>query len=74
MKCRICKKINLKKLINFGNFPVCHKFKNKNNKDKKFKLQIGVCKICNLVQLNKPFPVKELKPKYNWIKIGRAHV
>ena len=67
MKCRICKKINLKRIISFGSFPVCHKYKNKNEQDRKFRLEIGICKKCDLVQLNKLFPVKELKPKYNWI-------
>ena len=50
MKCRICKKTDLKDIISFGKFPVCHRFKNKNNKDKKFRLQIAICKRCDLVQ------------------------
>ncbi len=67
MKCRICKKTDLKDIISFGKFPVCHRFKNKNNKDKKFRLQIAICKRCDLVQLKKSFPLKELKPKFDWI-------
>ena len=67
MNCRVCKKKKLKKIINFGNFPVCHKFRNKNQRDKKYSLQIGICKSCKLVQLSNLFPVKQLKPKYNWI-------
>ena len=67
MQCRVCKKGRLNKIINFGNFPVCHKFKNKNQKDKKYSLQIGICKNCNLVQLSNLFPLNQLKPKYDWI-------
>ena len=66
MSCRICKK-KLNKIISFGNFPVCHKFKKKNQKEKKFSLEIGICKKCSLVQLNNPFPLSQLRPKYNWI-------
>jgi len=67
MHCRVCKKKNLNKIINFGNFPVCHKFKNKNQKDKRYSLQISICENCNLVQLSNLFPLKQLKPKYKWI-------
>ena len=67
MNCIICKKKKIKKIINFGNFPVSHKFKKKNQKDKKYSLQIGICKECKLIQLSKLFPVNELKPKYDWI-------
>jgi hypothetical protein len=67
MHCRACKKKNLKKIIDFGNFPVCHKFKNKNQKEQKHSLQIGICKNCKLVQLSNLFPLKQLKPKYKWI-------
>jgi len=66
MSCRICKK-KLNKIISFGNFPFCHKFKKKNQKEKKFSLEIGICKKCSLVQLNNPFPLSQLRPKYNWI-------
>ena len=67
MSCKVCKKETLK-IINFGNFPVAHKFKKINRADTKFNLTLCICKKCNLVQLKKPFPLKELKPKYNWIK------
>ncbi len=67
MSCKICKKKTFK-IINFGNFPVSHKFKKINNADKKFNLTLCICKKCNLVQLKKPLPLNELKPKFNWIK------
>ena len=66
MSCRVCKK-KIKKIINFGSFPVCHKFKSKNQKDKKHILQISICKECKLVQLSNLFPLNQLKPKYDWI-------
>ncbi len=66
MSCKICKQ-NTKKIISFGRFPVSHNFKNKHQKDKKNSLGLSFCKKCNLVQLQKLFPLKDLKPKFDWI-------
>ena len=66
MSCKICKQ-NTKKIISFGRFPVSHKFKNKHQKDIKNSLGLSICKKCNLVQLQKLFPLKDLRPKFEWI-------
>ena len=66
MTCRVCKK-KINKIINFGKFPVSHKFKRQKEKDKKFGLKLGICSNCNLVQLKNLFPLSQLKPKYEWI-------
>ena len=60
--CQICKK-KLKKIINFGNYPVSHKFNNGKFKTEKFPLILGQCKGCGLVQLIKFTPIKKLTPK-----------
>ena len=66
MPCKICNK-KTRKLINFGNFPVTHRFKKKNQKEKKSKLALSCCPKCNLVQLEKLFPLKDLRPRFEWI-------
>ena len=64
--CQICKK-KLRKIINFGNHPVSHKFNNGKFKTEKFPLILGQCKSCGLVQLIKFTPIKKLIPRYDWI-------
>ena len=66
MSCKICKK-KTKKIIYFGKYPVAHKFKTANQKEKKNSLGLSVCNYCDLVQLEKNFPLKDLKPKFDWI-------
>ncbi len=66
MPCKICNK-KTRKLINFGNFPVAHRFKKKNQKEKKSKLALSCCPKCNLVQLEKLFPLTDLRPRFEWI-------
>ncbi len=68
MNCKFCESDNLKVITSFGRYPVCHKFTKKKKIVKKFELELGICKKCKLSQLTKPFPLKELKPIYNWIK------
>ena len=65
--CQVCKKKKLKKIINFGKHPVCHKFNDGRFKTEKFPLELGQCKSCGLVQLTKFTSLLKLTPKYNWI-------
>lgn len=67
MICKFCEKKKLDQVINFGKFPVCHKFLNKKKKLKNFNLGLSLCKKCNLTQLSSTFPLKELKPIHHWI-------
>ncbi len=65
--CQICQKKKCKKIINFGQYPVSHKFSDGKTKTEKFPLELGQCQSCGLVQLMKLTPVKKLMPKYEWI-------
>ena len=67
MICKFCDIQKTKELINFGSFPVCHKFSKGDKKIKTFKLGLSYCDYCNLFQISKPFPLNELKPIHNWI-------
>lgn len=66
--CRICKNNSVIELLYLGKHPVCNKFlKSKEQQNKKFSLEIGICKDCGLIQLINPFPEHELKPEFKWI-------
>jgi len=65
--CQICKKKNCKKIINFGYYPVSHRFNNGKSVNEKFPLELGQCKSCGLVQLMRFVPLEKLIPKYDWI-------
>ena len=59
---------NKKNELNFGNFPILNRFylyKNKNSPQYKFKLILKD----NIISLAEPFPVNEIRPKYNWLTI-----
>ena len=54
MKCRNCKSTSLKKIIFIGNQPLSGIFLRKKNKnEKKFSLDLYICKNCKLIQLGK---------------------
>ncbi len=54
MKCRNCKSTNLKKIIFIGNQPLSGIFLRKKIKnEKKFPLDLYICKNCKLIQLGK---------------------
>ena len=67
MNCKFSKIKKTKEIIHFGSFPVCHKFSKGEKKIKNYKLGLSYCGYCNLFQISKPFPLKELKPIYDWI-------
>lgn len=51
MDCLSCKS-NLENIYNFGSIPLVNNFlKNKKNSNKKYKLNLVVCKKCNILQL-----------------------
>ena len=74
MICKFCEKKKLNQVINFGTFPVCHKFLNKKKKLKNYNLGLSLCKNCNLTQLSSTFPLKELKPIHYWITYNEPEV
>jgi len=68
--CHICKKHEVKSLLNLGMQPVCNRFlKKPEEKEKEYKhsLILGRCRVCGLVQLINLFPITNLVPEYEWI-------
>ena len=64
LKCRNCKKINLKHLFSLGDLFFTGKFgKYKNSKIPKGKITLVKCNDCNLVQLDRKFNPKILYGK-----------
>lgn len=68
--CYVCKKEQVKMLLDFGMQPICNRFlKSPDKKEYEYKhpLIFGQCQVCGLVQLINPFPVVELLPEYDWV-------
>ena len=59
MKCRNCKKKKFNKIINIGSQPISSK-SYKEKKLKNYPLDLFKCNSCNLVQLSKVAPAKEM--------------
>ena len=58
-----------KLLIDLGLQPVTNRFiSTKSVEVPKFPLELKICTDNGLIYLNKPFPVKEVKPRYKWLK------
>jgi len=56
-------------LVDFGAQPVSNRFLAANNPSEapRFPLQLRLCPDTGLIHLGKPFPVEELKPRYDWL-------
>ena len=54
--------------INFGLKPVSNRFlSNKNENSPKFPLGISISGETGLISIEHPFPVEEVKPRFDWI-------
>ena len=60
MKCRNCKKKKFNKIINIGSQPISSKSYKRKKKLKNYPLDLFKCNSCNLVQLSKVAPAKEM--------------
>lgn len=68
LDCKCCGQKSLVKLIDFGNHPIStHYGDRQNNRDKFYKLSLGICESCELVQLIDYIPEKELLSAPDWI-------
>jgi len=58
-----------KTLLDLGLQPVSNRFTKFSCDEKapKFPLQLRICEETGLIHLAKPFPVEEVKPKYDWL-------
>ena len=63
------KEINNKSLLfDLGLLPISNRFlKNKFEKSPKFPFKVDISEKNGLISLNKPFPVNEIKPRFDWI-------
>jgi hypothetical protein len=63
------KEINNKSLLfDLGLLPISNRFlKNKFEKGPKFPFKVDISERNGLISLNKPFPVHEIKPRFDWI-------
>ena len=55
-------------LLDLGLQPISNRFlKKKYEKYPKFPFKVDISEKTGLISLNKPFPVHEIKPRYDWI-------
>lgn len=61
MKCKNCKKKNLKKILDLGSQPISSVFyKKKESKLKKYSLDLFKCEFCDLIQFSKLAPLDDM--------------
>jgi len=66
--CCVCKKDKICDLIDFGDQSVSHNFlKDSVEKEHTYNLALGQCGVCGTLQLTDRIPIKELKPRYDWL-------
>ena len=66
-KCQICSN-PLKVLLDFGPQPVCNRYlEAKSKKEYRFPLILSQCPVDGLLQLGKPWPANQVRPKLEWI-------
>lgn len=63
------KSYQVEKLADFGLQPVSNRFLEESGKDQvpQFPLGLVINKDSGLIHLDKPFPIDELKPRYDWL-------
>jgi len=55
-------------LIDFGLQPVSNRFRYSNDEEiQKFPLSLSVSKESGLIRIKKPFPISEIKPRFDWL-------
>lgn len=66
--CCVCNKDEIGELIDFGGQSVSHNFlKDSGEKEHIYNLALGQCGACGTLQLTDRAPIKELKPRYDWL-------
>ena len=73
MKCRVCNNDQVKMFIDFGQQPVTSRYlKKEDQPENLYKLSMGQCQICGIVQLIDNIPIEEIIPIYDWISYNEA--
>lgn len=66
--CRACHQKKIEKLIDFGKQPICNRFcRSQEEQQDMYPIILNYCKACGMVQMNDPFPMEELLPRFEWI-------
>lgn len=75
--CHSCGSPAVASLLDCGLQPVGHRFLSALTEDEyKHPLVVGQCGVCGLVQLTRPAPVEEIRPRFEWISYNEpdAHL
>ncbi len=67
--CHLCGKDKAELLLDFGTQPVCNRFLTENDENEtSYPLQLGQCRACGLIQLQKPLKPADVRPRFDWIR------
>ena len=76
-RCQICSTEKLNVLIDFGQQPLCNRFKTDPHEEEfRYPLILGQCQSCSLLQLTNSVPPEEIVPRVEWLKYNEpeAHL
>lgn len=70
VQCSVCNGINLITSISFGMQPPSNKFRHSTKKyeiENQYKLSVGLCRDCGVIQLIDRMPVEAIRPTFDWL-------
>ncbi len=69
--CTVCHSENLHTVLDFGQQPPANRFVDSSvassASDDTYKLALGLCNDCGIIQLTERMPVAALRPRYDWL-------
>jgi hypothetical protein len=66
--CHLCRQSAVDGLLDFGPQPVRNRFlASPGEREYTHPLAVGCCRACGTVQLDRPAPAEELRPRFDWI-------
>jgi len=66
--CHACRQRTVVNSIDCGLQPICNRFLvAPSEPEATFPLGLGQCDACGLIQISRPAPVEEIRPRYDWI-------
>ena len=68
--CTVCHSENLHTVLDFGRQPPANRFMNFTEthiNDETYRLALGLCNDCSIIQLTERMPLEAIRPRYEWL-------
>ena len=68
--CTVCHSENLQTVLDFGQQPPANRFVNfsvASSSDETYRLALGLCNDCSIIQLTERMPVEAIRPRFDWL-------